>query len=739
YIHESLEAGLIRPSSSPAGAGFFFVQKKDGSLRPCIDYRGLNEITIKDKYPLPLMSSAFDLLQGARVFSKLDLRNAYHLVRIREGDEWKTAICSPLRNLVNDVLSDMLNRFVFVYLDDILIFSPSLQEHTRHVRQVLQHLLENQLFVKAEKCEFHADTVSFLGFVISPRGIEPDRAKVKAVTKWPVPLTALTSTKIAFRWNPQAQVAFDNLKSRFVSAPVLCFPDPKRQFIVEVDASAVGVGAVLSQRSELDGKVHPCAAFSHRLSPAERNYDISNRELLAVRLALGEWRHWLEGSAQPFLVWTDHKNLEYVRSAKRLSSRQAHWALFFDRFNFTLSYRHGSKNTKPDALSCLFEVPETVLAADAILPKGVVVGALIWDIERRVEEAECLGGRLFVPVALRPYVLQWCHSSKQFAHPGIRGTLASIHQRFWWPSLVPDVKQFVLACSVCAQCKTSNLPPADLLRPLPIPTRPWSHIAHDFVTGLPPSRGNTVILTVVDRFSKAVHFIPLLKLPSARETAQLMTDHVFRLHGLPTDVVSDRGPQFTSRLSSGFHPQTNGQCERANQDLKRGLRCLTSHNPEYAHNSLPVSSSGMSPFECSLGYQPPLFPPQELNAVVLSALAFVRRCCHTTKAAADRRWVSPSTYVCGQRVWLSTKDLPLRVPSRKLAPKFIGLYRITKVVNPVAVRLKLPPALGRVHPVFHVSRVKPVFSSPLNPGGRLYGFAALHSVPVHPLCVSSCR
>ncbi|KAI2652487.1 Transposon Tf2-6 polyprotein [Labeo rohita] len=418
------------PGASRAGAVFFFVQKKDGSLRPCIDYRGLNEITVKNKYPLPLMSSAFDLLQEARVFSKLDLRNAYHLVRIREGDEWKTAFNTPsghyeylvlpfgltnapavFQNLVNDMLGDMLNRFVFVYLDDILIFPPSLQEHYRHIRQVLQRLLENQLFVKAEKCEFHADTVSFLGFVISPRGIEPDRAKVKAVTEWPVPdsrkalqrflgfanfyrrfirgfgqvaapLTALTSTKIAFRWNPLAQVAFDNLKSRFVSAPVLCFPDPKRQFIVEVDVSAVGVGAVLSQRSELDGKVHPCAFFSHHLSPAERNYDIGNRELLAVRLALGEWRHWLEGSAQPFLVWTDRKNLEYVRSAKRLSSHQARWALFFDRFNFTLSYRPGSKNTKPDALSRLFEVPETVLAADAILPKGVVVGAIVWDIER---------------------------------------------------------------------------------------------------------------------------------------------------------------------------------------------------------------------------------------------------------------------------------------------------------------------------------------------------------------------
>ncbi len=522
----------------------------------------------------------------------------------------------------------MINQFVFVYLDDILIFSLSLQEHTQHVRRVLQRLLENKLFVKAEKCEFHAESVTFLGHIISTRGIKPDPAKIEAVAMWPVPdshkalhrflgfanfyrryirnfgqiaapLTALTSTKVVFRWNPDAQVAFDALKSRFVSAPVLLVPDPESQFIVEVDASDVGVGAVLSQRSLCDGKVHPCAFFSRRLSPAERNYDIGNKELLAVRLALGEWRHWLEGAAQPFLVWTDHKNLEYIRSAKRLSSRQARWALFFGRFNFTLSYRPGSKNV--DALSRLFRAPEGELTAETILPEGMVVGALSWGIERRVEEAGqgvhvpegCPAGRLLVPEALRPEVLQWGHESRLVCHPGIRRTLFAIRQRFWWPTLAADVRHFVLACPTCAQCRPVNHPPDGLLHPLPVPSLPWSHITLDFVSGLPPSKGNTVILMVVDRFSKAVHFIPLPKFPSARETAQLMVDHVFRLHGLPVDVVSDRGPQFASRfwkefcrqigasasLSSGFHPQTNGQCEWANQDLERMLRCLTSNNP----------------------------------------------------------------------------------------------------------------------------------------------------------------
>ncbi len=219
YISDSLTAGIIHPSSSPAGAGFFFVAKKDGSLRPCIDYRGLNNIMVKNTYPLPLMSSVFERLQGASIFTKLDLRNAYHLVRIREGDEWKTAFNTPrghfeylvmpfglsnspavFQALINDVLRDLVDQFIYVYLDDILIFSSSLQEHVQHVRRVLQRLLENGLFVKAEKCVFHAQSVPFLGFIVSPEGVRMDPDKVKAVVSWPTPrLHSPNSEAVSFQ------------------------------------------------------------------------------------------------------------------------------------------------------------------------------------------------------------------------------------------------------------------------------------------------------------------------------------------------------------------------------------------------------------------------------------------------------------------------------------------------------------------------------------------------------------
>ena len=809
YIQESLASGFIRPSSSPAGAGFFFVGKKDGGLRPCIDYRGLNKITARNRYPLPLMSSVFELLQSSTLFTKLDLRNAYHLVRMREGDEWKTAfnthtghyeyLVMPFgltnapavfQALINDVLRDMLDRFVFVYLDDILIFSKNPSEHVQHVRQVLTRLLKNNLFVKAEKCEFHVSKVAFLGYVVSEGRLLMDPKKVEAVRDWPVPksiketqrflgfanfyrrfirnfssvaapISALTRKgNSPFTWSHEADQAFRALKQRFISTPILQHPDPTRPFIVEVDASNVGVGAVLSQRSS-DGKVHPCAFFSRKLSPAEENYDVGNRELLAVKLALEEWRQWLEGAHHPFLVWTDHKNLQYIQQAKRLNPRQARWALFFNRFDFTLSYRPGSKNLKPDALSRQFQSGRPESSPETIIPSSCVVAPVRWGITSIVKQAlnndpgpDVPAGLLFVPRSARSQVLQWGHSSRLAVHPGSSRTLEFLQRRFWWPEMKKDVQTFVASCPNCVQGKDPRQRAQGLLHPLPIPRRPWSHISLDFVTGLPTSEGNTTILTIIDRFSKACRFLPLPKLPSASETAKLICDHVFRVFGLPQDVVSDRGPQFascfwrafckligaTASLSSGYHPQSNGQTERLNQDLEAALRCMVSSNPtswcsqlpwvEYAHNTLKCSAIGMSPFECQFGYQPSLFPEQEVDAGVPSAQQFVRRCRRTWGRArralqrASRQYRQQSnrhrrlvTFRPGQRVWLSARDLPLRVENRKLAPRFVGPFKVLRRVNPVAYTLQLPRSM-RVHPTFHVSRLRPVVTSPLSPAPR---------------------
>ncbi|CAJ0950555.1 unnamed protein product [Ranitomeya imitator] len=348
-----------------------------------------------------------DEIEGASWFTKIDLRGAYNLVRIKRGDEWKTAFNTPeghfeylvmpfglanapsvFQSFMHDIFREYLDKFLIVYLDYILIFSDDWESHVKQVRTVFQVLRANSLFVKGSKCLFGVQKVSFLGSIFSPSTIEMDPVKVQAIHDWTQPtslkslqkflgfanfyrrficnfssiakpLTDLTKKGAdVVNWSSAAVEAFQELKRRFSSAPVLCQPDVSLPFQVEVDASEIGAGAVLSQRSSDCSVMKPCAFFSRKFSPAERNYDVGNRELLAMKWAFEEWRHWLEGAKHRVVVLTDHKNLTYLESAKQLNPRQARWSLFFARFDFVISYLPGSKNVKADALSRSF-VPDS--------------------------------------------------------------------------------------------------------------------------------------------------------------------------------------------------------------------------------------------------------------------------------------------------------------------------------------------------------------------------------------------
>ena len=812
-LDDLIEHGFIVPSKSPYGAPILFVRKKDGSTRMCMDYRALNESTVKNSYPLPRVEDLLDQLQGAKVFSKIDLRSGYHQIRIHEQDTHKTAFRSRyglyefrvlpfgLTNapahfmaLMQEVFHELLDTCAVVYLDDVLIYSRTVDEHDKHLTRVLQLLREHKLYAKLSKCELYQSRISFLGHTLSSEGVHMETSKVDAIQGWPIPLTiadlraflglagyyrrfiaffsaialpltALLKKDKAYAWNDEADAAFKKLKWAVVNAPVLVTPRQDLEFVVTTDASGYAVGASLSQDSG-EG-LRPCAFMSKKMIPAEKNYPVHEQELLAIICALKEWRHHLHG--KKFRVITDHHSLRYLHTQPHLSARQSRWCEYLSQFDYVIEYMDGKQNVVADALSRRADHREAQVNSTTM---RIVSSELLDEIKECYDDDDLLGrdqsaedrakaiskhklkledgmwcrdDRYYVPSSspIKTRLLAEAHDSILAGHVGSAKTIELVSRDYFWPRMYEEIKHYVSTCTKCQRNKASHEHPQGLLQPLAVPERRWQQVTMDFITQLPMTKsGHDAIVVFVDKLSKMVHIVPTTTTVDAPQVAKLFMREVVRLHGVPESIVSDRDPRFTSTfwrelwkmlgtrlaMSTAYHPQSDGQTERANRTLEDMLRAFVSIRQddwddylvasEIAINNTQQASSKYSPFFLNSGAHP-RFPlciqtksvNQSAEQVFESLRVALEQATKNLEQAQQRQAHFANQHrkevelEVGDKVFLSTRDLQLRFRAPKLDPKFIGPYEVTKRVGKVSYELALPDTM-RIHPVFHISKLR---------------------------------
>ncbi|WVZ48725.1 hypothetical protein U9M48_000144, partial [Paspalum notatum var. saurae] len=695
--------------------------------------------------------------------------------------------------MMNSVFMNELDKFVVVFIDDILIYSKNEKEHEEHLRIVLTRLREHKLYAKFSKCAFWLKEVGFLGHILSEKGVAVDPSKVKDVLNWKrpeavtkirsflglagyyrrfikdfskiaKPMTSLTKKNAKFVWGPKCEDGFRELKKLLTTAPVLAQPDVTKPFDVYCDASGRGLGRVLMQEGR-----------------HEANYPTHDLELAAVVHALKIWRHYLLGNTCH--IYTDHKSLKYIFTQPELNMRQRRWLELIKDYDLEIHYHPGKANVVADALSrrahcnviearptarvICWEMNEIEMPTElppelyslSIEPtiRDLVIAAQKQDTSMAhiregiaEEKRDCFTlddqgilwfkNRLVVPkdMELRKKILDEAHTSILTMHSGSNKMYQDLKQKFWWTRMKREIAKYVSKCHVCKQVKADHLKPAGMLQPLNIPAWKWEDIHMDFVVGLPRTqKGYDSIWVIVDRFTKSAHFIPVKTSYTAATYAELYISRIVSLHGVPVSITSDRGSVFVSRFweqlqtalgtklihSSAYHPQTSGQVERVNQILEDMLRaCVLTYSTkwdeclplaEFAYNNSYQKSLEMAPFEALYGRRcrTPLNwsePGERVTFgpdLVTQAEEQVKS---RQKSYSDRRR-RPLVFEAGDHVYLRVspmKGVHHFGVKGKLAPRYVGPFKITERCGLVAYRLELPPHLAAVHDVFHVSQLK---------------------------------
>jgi hypothetical protein len=686
-VKEMLENNVIRPSKSPWGSPVVLVTKPDGSIRFCVDYRKLNAITKKDIYPLPRIDTTLDRLSGMLFYSTIDLASGYWQIEIAEEDKEKTAFISPaglyefnvmpfgltnaprtFQRMMDEVVGELDSNIGKDYLDDVITGSKSFMEHLKDLKRLFDQLRKYGLSIKLSKCKFFKKELSYLGHRISAAGIKPDNRKISIVQKMPppinikqlcrflgltsyyrkfirnyakiaAPLTSLLQKGNLYVWNDDCQTAFETLKSKLINPPILIYPDFNETFILQTDASNVGIGAVLAQKK--DGTEGVIAYASRVLTKAERNYSTTERECLAIIWGIDQFKPYLYGNR--FIVETDHKALQWLMDQKEPQGRLARWTMSLQQYNFEIQYKKGKANGNADTLSRLADTSNLIYMIKDANPADEVrrlqrldpvIKPIIDYLELQIlpddskqrevilsdaSRCELINGtlyyilptvgmrkrnellfRLVVPDGLKKQILEENHNKPIAGHLGIKKTYERISRSYYWKGMYKDVQEWVNICVDCAMKKQAPNKALGQAETIPV-SRPMEIMGTDILGPLPRTRnGNKYILTFIDHFTKWVEAFAIEK-PDAQTVAKHFVENIVCRFGTPEKLLSDRGKAFIGEVmtevnrllevkqlrTSGYHPQTNGMTEQFNKTMMEMLSMFVSSHQRDWDEYLP--------------------------------------------------------------------------------------------------------------------------------------------------------